>query len=295
MGRDMLKQLKKDIQKHYYDPGFQGIDLDTHFAQADEKVQQAGSLGQMMGIIGQALVDFNDSHVRFIPPGRVSRTEYGWQMRMIGDQCLVTAVKPRSEAEAKGLKPGDRVALMDGYQPSRENFPLLRYLYYVLRPQLGMRLTVIAPGGKPRQVDIGAKIRKGFRVRDLTQDFQFWEYIRELENEGLKNANAHSYVKLDKDGFIWKMPAFDLQQRRVESMVGRAKNRKGFILDLRGNGGGYVKTLETMLSYFCRKRSQDRESGGPEEDETTARQGEGQAGVRRKVGGAGGQRVRLGG
>ena len=67
LGRDMLQQIRKDIQKEYYDPGFGGIDLDAHFAQANEKLLQAASVGQMLGIIGQVLVDFNDSHTRFIP------------------------------------------------------------------------------------------------------------------------------------------------------------------------------------------------------------------------------------
>ena len=253
LGRGMLQQIKKDIQKEYYDPSFGGIDLDAHFAQANEKLRQAASLGQMMGIIAQALVDFNDSHTRFIPPSRVNRTEYGWQMQMIGEQCLITAVKPKSEAEAKGLKPGDRIALLDGYQPTRENFKMIRYYYYALRPQPGMRLTTVSPGGQSRQVDVLAKVTEGFRVRDLTDEFEFWEYLRELENEGRKNR--HMYLPLAKHVFIWKMPAFDLSDRQVESMMGRAKNREGFILDLRGNSGGYVKTLETLVGYFFTEKT----------------------------------------
>ncbi|MCY4584857.1 MAG: S41 family peptidase [Bryobacterales bacterium] len=248
LGRGMLQQIRKDIQKEYYDPSFGEIDLDTHFAQANEKLLQAASVGQMLGIIAQALVDFNDSHTRFIPPGRVARTEYGWQMQMIGDECLITAVKPKSEAEARGLKPGDRIAVLDGYQPTRESFKMIRYFYYALRPQPGMRLTTVSPSGQSRQVDVPAKITEGFRVRDLTDEFEFWEYIRDLQNEGRKNR--HTYLSLGEDGFIWKMPAFDLADRQVESMMGRAKNREGFILDLRGNSGGYVKTLETLGGYF---------------------------------------------
>ena len=46
-GRAMLKQIKKDIAKHYYDPQFRGMNLDTHFAEADQKIQQAQSLAQI--------------------------------------------------------------------------------------------------------------------------------------------------------------------------------------------------------------------------------------------------------
>ena len=46
------------------------------------------SLAQVFGIIGQVLVDLDDSHTFFLPPGRSSQTEYGWQMQMIGDKCV---------------------------------------------------------------------------------------------------------------------------------------------------------------------------------------------------------------
>src|ERR1044072_7445897 len=102
-GRAMLGKIKIDIKKRYYDPNFHGIDLEKRFKEADEKMKAASSAGQIFGIIAQALVDFNDSHTCFIPPQRASRTEYGWQMQMVGDKCYVSAVKPGSDAEAKGL------------------------------------------------------------------------------------------------------------------------------------------------------------------------------------------------
>jgi carboxyl-terminal processing protease len=49
---------------------------------------------------------------------------------------------------------------------------------------------------------------------------------------------------------IWKMRAFDLEAHKVDSSVGRAKNRKALILDLRGNGGGWEETLLRMVSNF---------------------------------------------
>jgi S1-C subfamily serine protease len=62
----------------------------------------------MFGIIGQTLVDFNDSHTRFVPPGRAVSINYGWQMQSIGDAVYVVAVKPGSDADNKGVKPGDK-------------------------------------------------------------------------------------------------------------------------------------------------------------------------------------------
>ena len=62
-----------------------------------------------------------------VPPRKASRTEYGWRMQMIGDKCFITAVQPGSDAEAKGLKPGDEIYSWDGYEPTRDNLWKMQY------------------------------------------------------------------------------------------------------------------------------------------------------------------------
>src|SRR6266446_239783 len=137
-GHVILKTIKDEIKKGYYDTEFHGIDLDKRFKQAEEKIDQATSIGQIFGVIAQVLSEFEDSHLFFVPPSRVNRIEYGWQMQMIGDKCYVVAVKPGSDAEAKGLKVGDLIYSLDGIKPVRENLWTLRYLYYSLRQRPGM-------------------------------------------------------------------------------------------------------------------------------------------------------------
>ena len=82
--KDALGLIKDDIKKDYYDPTYRGIDLEAHFKKAEEKMKQAQSVGQLFGIIAQALLDFDDSHLFFLPPGRASRFDYGWRSQMIG-------------------------------------------------------------------------------------------------------------------------------------------------------------------------------------------------------------------
>src|SRR5205085_10583892 len=128
----VLKNIKDEIKKNYYDPNFHGLDLEARFKTAEEKVKTATSLGQMYGIIAQAVLDLNDSHTTFIPPARAARTNYGWRMQMIGDKCFVTAVQPDSDAEAKGLKPGDQVLSVNGFQPTRDNMWKMQYFFNTL-------------------------------------------------------------------------------------------------------------------------------------------------------------------
>ena len=100
----MLKAVRDDIRKNYYDPAFRGIDLEARTKLAEERIKLAKSNAEMFGIIAQMLLEFNDSHTVFLPPGRSARIEYGWQVQTFGDDCYVIAVKPKSDAEAQGLK-----------------------------------------------------------------------------------------------------------------------------------------------------------------------------------------------
>ena len=243
-GRAMLNVIKDDLKKNYYDANFHGMDVETRFKTADAKVREAMSLGQIFGIIAQALVDLDDSHTFFVPPGRVSKTEYGWQMQVIGGKTYVTAVKPGSDAAAKGLREGDEVYSIDGVGPVRDNIWKLNYMYRALRPRPGMRLVVIKPDGLEQQLDVLAKVQSGKQVMDLTGN-DIWTVIRESENES--RLHRHRYVELSDDVFVWKMPEFDLEKYKVDDFVGKFRKKNGLILDLRGNHGGYEETLLRLI------------------------------------------------
>jgi C-terminal processing protease CtpA/Prc len=250
-GRTMLSVIKGDLKKNYYDPTFRGMNLDARFKEAEEKIKVATSQGQIFGIIAQAMLDLDDSHTFFVPPGRSYTTEYGWQMQMIGEKCYVIAVKPGSDAEAKGLKEGDEVYSIDGFGPTRANIWKINYTYQALRPQRGVRLVVIKPDGKELQLDVMAKVNQGKRVLDLTgggSGGDIFDLIRRQENQ--ERLDRHRYYEIGEELLIWKMPAFDLEESKVDEMVGRVKKRKALILDLRGNGGGYEITLLRMISNF---------------------------------------------
>jgi C-terminal processing protease CtpA/Prc len=247
-GRLILKTLKDDIKKNYYDPSFRGIDLEDRFRQADEMIKQAQSNGQIFGIIAQVLVSFDDSHLFFIPPQRPARTDYGWAMQMIGDKCYVSAVKPGSDAEAKGLREGDIVHIVEGMKPSRSDLWKIEYLLYSLRPQAGMRILVERAGTPPRQLDVMAKVTELKRVTDLTDGNEYMKLI--VDQQKAARLNRHRYVTTGDELFIWKMPQFDLPKAKVDDMVDKFRNHKAIIIDLRGNGGGAEETLLRLIGNF---------------------------------------------
>jgi C-terminal processing protease CtpA/Prc len=69
------------------------------------------------------------------------------------------------------------------------------------------------------------------------------------EGDKLKWVDQHLFKPVGST-VIWKMPDFVFDPKEVDSLVDRFRGRHALILDLRGNGGGYVVTLERLTGYF---------------------------------------------
>jgi carboxyl-terminal processing protease len=277
-GREMLKIIRLDIEKYYYDPSFRGIDLKERFGQADERIKNAKSNGEIFGVIAQALLDFDDSHLFFLPPPRAAKVEYGWQMQAIGDKCYVVAVKPGSDAEAKGLRRGDLILSIDGFTPTREVLWKIQYYYYTLRPKAGMRLVVQSPEGAPRQMDVLAKIQQG--KKQLTSGD-----IPNLEIEAENEARLNRDRFYEKDNvLIWKMPGFDIyDEQELVNIMERVKKHQALVLDLRGNGGGLIIMLKRLIGYFFEQDIKMSEMKYRKEVKTEMAESKGNGGFKGKL------------
>jgi len=165
-------------------------------------------------------------------------------MMMVGETALVTAVKPNSDAEAKGLKPGDTVLAIDGFRPSRENMWKMYHRYYALMPASAIKLTVQSPEEtQPRQIQVQASIERRANVAQWDQVF--------VRGQRERWYTYHDrFVEVGKDLLIWQMPTFSVPEEHVDSAMTKAQKFKTLIIDLRGNSGGYVKTLERLAGSF---------------------------------------------
>jgi carboxyl-terminal processing protease len=246
-GVQMLKATKDLIKSDYYDLRFHGVDLDARFKVAEAKLKTGESLGHIFGIIAQVVAELDDSHTFFIPPTRPVEIEYGWRMQVIGDDPYVIAVKPGSDAAAQGLKPGDKIISVDGFTPSRQTMWKMNYSYNVLRPQAGISVVVQSPGQEPRKLNLKADVIRTGRAINLTELRN--RILADEENE----KNIPVGLSIGDDVMIWKLRAFDLTEGKVDEMMKKVRTHKALVLDLRGNPGGYVKTLNRLVSYFFDK------------------------------------------
>ncbi len=249
--KGILDFIKSEIEKKYYDPQFHGVDLTAKHKLAVELVNKSNSPGEMLTVVAQFMLEFNDSHTFFIPPQKVAKIEYGWEMSMIGDKCFVTEIEPESDAAKQGLKIGDQVYWIEGFEPTRENIWKIDYYYHALNPQPALRVIVIKPDKKKFQYFLKAKVTQGKSVVGVNVD-DWKEYDRDYSNE-LKKQKRNQTVAREDGLFIWRMPSFSINPNQIDQIMGKVKGSKNLILDLRGNGGGYVVTLDRFLGYFFTK------------------------------------------
>jgi len=242
--QSILKQIRKDIEEHYYDPEFHRVDIDATFKKASEYIKGAKSVEEMTDIIARVLFQFDDSHLYYIPPRSTTSVDYGWKIQMIGDKAYVTEVNGSSDAWAKGIRPGDRVYMLEGFIPSRQEFHLLKLHYELLSPQPTLDTIIVKPSGQSYKVIIQAKV---------TKDHPFMPSRRELEMDYERSYNKNTQQSF-YDGIpglcIWKMPSFEVSEIKLDKMTDKLKNCPSLVFDLRGNGGGLLSALAQLVSNF---------------------------------------------
>lgn len=245
----MLSNIHDAVRKSYYDPTFHGVDIDARYKTYEERVKKSETLADAYRVVAAYLSGLDDSHTFFVPPRRSYLIDYGYRMQMVGNTCFITEVRPGSDAAGK-LHPGDQVLSLDGYSVGRKDMWQLTYYLNQIAPKPTTEFVLRSPSGEVRKVQVVTKYVQGKHVKDLTfenSDNDFWNLILDYEKQ--QSLLAQRWVIHD-DVMIWKMPTFTLEENDVDRMVHEARKHKTLILDLRGNPGGYVTSLERMVGSF---------------------------------------------
>jgi C-terminal processing protease CtpA/Prc len=243
LGRTILADVAGTIRKDYYDPKYHGEDFQARYKDTLTRIDKATSFNQMLGLIAWFVDSLNDSHTYFIPPPRAYKLDYGWRVQMVGDRCYVAHVKPGSDAEKQGVKPGEIVESIMGVQPSRGNIFKLLMLLNALRPQPVVRLVLLSPGGAERTLDVQAAIKP--TRHEITGYSDWMDEVRNSERSmDLYNRKS---VQLGGDILVWKLHDFMMNEKGVDDVISKARNDKVLILDLRDNPGGSADAVVRMI------------------------------------------------
>jgi carboxyl-terminal processing protease len=248
VAQQMLHDTVSDLKKYYYDTTFHGMNIDARFEKVQKDINAAPSLNYAMSSIAAAVADLNDSHSFFSPPPRPYTHDYGWRMQALGNKGIfITAVRPESDAEKKGVHPGDQILQLNGYEPTREILWQMEYVYWSLRPQPSLHLRLKTPDGTIREVDTQAYMRQTRLQRDLTDDIDRHQFQLDYQRE-ISELKPRS--KALGDVFVLKLYSFAWPPDYTEEVLHLARTKPILVLDLRGNPGGIIKSLTNFVGGF---------------------------------------------
>lgn len=235
----MLDDIHEALKEDYYDPTFHGVDMDARYHQYRKRLDTVPTLPEAFRVIAAYLDALHDSHVYFVPPQINYMPFYGLHMEMIAGHCLITRVRPDSDAAAK-VHPGDEVTGLNGWAVNPGDFDALRYYINILAPQGGLRLDLRDPAGVHRQ-------------ELVKTHFVYTDKVQYTLNDPLDDIQQTATAG---DVFLWRFPEFDNDQRDSDRNFKLAASHPAIVLDLRGNPGGAEDSLLHMLSFFVREKTE---------------------------------------
>lgn len=251
IARAMHPRVWGEIRNDYFDPTFGGVDVAALEKATKERLATTKSLNETYAVIAQAVTNLGDSHTSFLPPPRPAKIVYGVAFDVVGNNIHVGAVKPGSEAEKQGLRPGERVLSVNGMPASRETLHLIRYSIRVLNPQPGLRLKLGGADGAPREVTFAAEVKALPRNLNL----QRGDFLNlQLEREENETQRASAFSELAPGVLWWKLPTFSVPVE-VETGLRKAAGYEHVIVDLRGNPGGLESEMLDAGACLGEKRS----------------------------------------
>ncbi len=243
----ILDEIKTVLEEHYYDPKFRGIDLKTRIEKAKERVKSLQYNWQMYRVLVQVLMEFDDSHTRMSLPPRDDYFEYGVSWQMIGSDLFVKSVEKESDAAAKGLEIGDQITKIGKFTPSRKDLWKMEYVLFRLDPEKTLDLGIRKPTGEEKSITITAKTytEKEFRL------------VAKARLDKIKKEDRKPYkcVELSQQVAVCKLYSFVVEKNDIDKMMAFARKYPKLILDLRGNGGGYVTVQKYLASHFFPERT----------------------------------------
>lgn len=244
--RTLLHDAYDAVKKNYYDPKLHGLDWEARLREYDTKIGSAATLGEALGVVEGFLEGLNDAHTHYVPPPSASRIEPGFAIEMIGDLCFVTGVRPGTDGAAK-LHPGDQVVGFAGYAVTREDFARIRYSFSVFAPQTAVKLELRDPQGQEREVTVAAKTQDRRSAVDSSEfgGPEAGDPVRERE---YRDHPIRERLVEKGDVVIWKMPEFRMRDSEIDSVFQTIRKHQTLILDLRGNPGGTLSSLERLAA-----------------------------------------------
>ena len=270
LGVETFDAAWRIVRDTHFDKTYNGVDWDAARAELRPKAEAAKTPAELRGVIASMLSRLGQSHFAVLPasadpsPAESSDTVGiavpGFDVRLIGDDLVVTSVEPGRGGARAGVRPGWKLISVGG-KPVADS---LRNLPQTTDERLrGLQAWRIAQsrlrGGEGSVVEMrfddgstpdGVKVmveREGeqgipVKVGSLPQMF-----VRVVENTRKTPGGRTAGVI----GFNVWMAAIDAP---IAKAIDKHRASDGIVIDLRGNPGGLAALMIGLSGHFVPER-----------------------------------------
>jgi len=266
---DSFEYVWKTVRDKHWETKPGGLDWQAVHDEFRPKMDKADSMDAARGVMSEMLGRLHETHFGIVPAevystGSSSPTKgdvtTGIDVRVVGDQVLVTSVEANSSAAAEGVQRGWQILkirdkdlapvvkkLDETYAKSTLRDIVMRgSILSRLQGEQGEKVSVEFLDGKNQHV---SKTLTQAKPRGTLTQFGYLYPMHVWFDSSKLNGNI-GYVRFN----IFLDPA------RVMNLFGEAvqscKTCEGFVIDLRGNPGGIGAMAMGMAGWFIDQKEQ---------------------------------------
>jgi carboxyl-terminal processing protease len=250
--QEVFEKVWKDIDEHYYDPEFAGVDWQEMHQRYLPLVQAAKDDKDFYAIVDRMTAELHDAHTRFNSPEQwENRKKHqgvstGFRAGYVEGKVAVLDVFPDSNASRAGVAPGMLVTALDG-QPIADRLAEAANKVLASSTERVTKLRILSTvfAGSLDTPFAASLERADGSVLEVKFDRQILSTTPRVT--ATKLASGFGYVRFDEFH-----PAL---VKDFKAAVENLRTTPGLLLDLRRNRGGVGATLEAMATLFFDRKT----------------------------------------
>lgn len=249
---EIFEKIWKEVDEHYYDPAFGGVDWKEIHEKYLPLVQSVKDDKDFYGLMDRLTGELHDAHTRFSSPQQWENRKrhqglgFGFRPGFVEGKVVVLDVIPGSNAAKAGVEPGMVITALDGKPMQSE---LSDAAGKVLRSsseritQLRVLSAIFAETGEgPAKLSLERADGSHFEATISRQILSTEPHVMSAQL-----PSGFGYIRFDE--------FHPSVVRPFKSALESFRSAPGIVLDLRRNRGGEGATLGAIAGFFFDKKT----------------------------------------
>jgi carboxyl-terminal processing protease len=250
--QEVFERVWKEIDEHYYDHSFNGVDWNEVHTRYKPLVDATKDDREFYSLMSRMTGELHDAHTRFNSPEQWRNIKKqqgvgsGISLDEIEGKVVVTSIRSDSNAAHVGIEPGMIISTVDG-KPVGERIAEIESVKAISSTSRATRIFTynrLLAGPADSEVKLGLERADGSHFETEVRR-QVYSAAANVATDTTRGGNA--YIRFD--GF---QPSITKDFRQA---LERFRNSPGLIVDLRHNGGGDLGVLVPIAGYFFDKKT----------------------------------------